>query len=191
MMVDLGTHEETYEGETRDRRTVRLGFELPTELKVFKEENGEQPYLIGRDFTFSMHKKSALRAFLQVWRGVPFNDEEASNFDIAKLLGVPAMVSISHTTKDDKTYAKLDSAMRLPKGTTCPPQVGPSMILHLDDFGSAEFSDTMAKLPEWVRKKIENSREYQSYYADPGETNAGAGAKKFVPATEESEDIPF
>lgn len=192
-MIDLGTHEDKYEGETRDRRTVRLTFELPTEKKVFKEENGEQPYLISKEFTFSVHEKSGLRKFLQIWQGVPFTNEEANAFDIGKLLGATALVSISHTPRNDKTYANLDSAMRLPKGMVCPPQIGESLILHLDEFGTAEFSETMAKLPAWIRKKVETSSEYIGYYDAPAlaKTLVGATADKFTAATEDDSEIPF
>lgn len=191
-MLDLGTHEDTYEGETRDRRSVRLTFELPTETKVFKEDEGPKPYFIGRDYTFSMHPKSALRGFLQVWRGVPFTDEEANSFDIGKLIGAPALVSISHKPANDKIYARLDSAVRLPKGMICPPQVSESLLLHLDDFGTPEFSETMAKLPEWVRKKIESSDEYLGYYAEPALPKATVGAKADGPDDGDGDtDFPF
>ena len=44
-MVHIGTISDEYKGEKKEASKVRLTFELPTETKVFKEENGEQPYV--------------------------------------------------------------------------------------------------------------------------------------------------
>lgn len=160
-ILDLGSHEEAYKDEPPvDKRKIRIGFELPTETKVFKPELGEQPFLIGKEYTFSFHEKASFRKFLETWRGLKFTDEQAYKFDISTLLGQPAMVSVSHTVKGDRTYANLDAAMKLPKGMTCPPQVGESLILHLDDLGNPDVSATIMKLPPWVREKIEKSREF-------------------------------
>ena len=75
---------------------VRITWELPTELKVFNPDKGEQPQAISKEFTLSMHEKSSLRAFLTSWRGKGFTEDEAKAFDVTKLLGVPCMLSIVH-----------------------------------------------------------------------------------------------
>ena len=110
-MVYLGTLDEKFQGQEKTQKKVRLTFELPTELKVFKEENGEQPCVLSKEFTLSMHEKSGLRKFLQNWRGKAFTDEEAKKFDITVLLGKPCMLSVIHKTseKSGKTYAEIAS----------------------------------------------------------------------------------
>ena len=71
-MVHIGTIEETINGVAKKLNKVRIGWELPTEMKVFKEEIGEQPITISKEFTLSMHEKSTLRNFLKNWRGKDF-----------------------------------------------------------------------------------------------------------------------
>jgi len=39
-MVYMGTIDEKFQGQEKTQKKVRLTFELPTELKVFKEEKG-------------------------------------------------------------------------------------------------------------------------------------------------------
>ena len=50
-MLQIGTVEEEYKGEKKMQEKVRISWELPTELKVFKEENGEQPLVISKEYT--------------------------------------------------------------------------------------------------------------------------------------------
>ena len=68
-MIEIGTVNEIIMGENKVLKKVRIGWELPTELKVFKEENGEQPLVTSKEYTLSMHEKSSLRADLKSWRG--------------------------------------------------------------------------------------------------------------------------
>ena len=157
-MVDLGTHETTGQFGTKRQRKVRLSFELPNEQAVFNEEKGEQPYIVHRDYTFSMHEKAALRLFLEGWRGKKFTDEEAKSFDIATLLKVPAMLNIMHIERNGRTYANIGSASRLPKGLQCPPQITPAVEFSLADFDEEVYDG----LPEWLQKKIADSDEWKA-----------------------------
>ena len=68
-MIQIGTIPEEYKGEKKEANKVRLTFELPTETKVFKEENGEQPYVVSKEFTLSLHEKASLRKFL-AWQRI-------------------------------------------------------------------------------------------------------------------------
>ena len=81
-MIHLGTIEENILGTVKKLNKVRITWELPTELKVFKEENGEQPHVISKEFTLSLHEKATLRNFLKNWRGKDFTEDEAKAFDI-------------------------------------------------------------------------------------------------------------
>ena len=60
-MIEIGTVNEVIQGTQKQLHKVRIGWELPTELKVFKEENGEQPLVISKDYTLSLNEKSNLR----------------------------------------------------------------------------------------------------------------------------------
>ena len=60
-MIEIGSVAETWEGQSKVSKKVRLTFELPNELRTFKPENGEQPMSISKTFTLSMHEKAGLR----------------------------------------------------------------------------------------------------------------------------------
>ena len=158
-MVHLGTIEENILGTIKKLNKVRISWELPTELKVFKEENGEQPHIISKEFTLSLHEKATLRSFLKNWRGKDFTDEEAKSFDIEKLVGAPCMLNITHKKSKDgtRTYAEIGSISTLPKGLTCPPQITESFIFTYETFDKDKFE----KLPDFLKQKMINSDEYK------------------------------
>jgi hypothetical protein len=157
-MIHIGTVEDTYLGQLKRNNKVRITWELPTELKVFKEENGEQPFSISKEFTLSMHEKSNLRAFLKNWRGREFTEDEAKAFDIEKLIGVPCMLNIVHKAKKDGTghYAEISAVSTMPKGFVCPTQVNESYVFTYDNFDIMKFN----ALPDFLREKMSKSAEY-------------------------------
>jgi hypothetical protein len=158
-MIHIGTVEETIMGTTKKLNKVRVTWELPTELKVFKEENGEQPQVISKEFTLSLHEKATLRNFLKNWRGKDFTDDEAKAFDIEKLVGAPCMINITHKLSKDgsKTYAEIGSISPMPKGMVCPVQINPSFIWTYDNFDVTVFNT----LPEYLKNKMINSDEFK------------------------------
>lgn len=158
-MIYMGTLTEEFQGQKKDMKKVRITFELPTELKVFKAENGEQPQVISKEFTLSMHEKGTLRKMLQSWRGKAFTDAEAQNFDITKLLGKPCMLSISHkVSKTGNIYAEISTISPLMKGMTCPEQINESFEFNVDNFSEDEFN----KLPDFIKEKVRSSAEYKA-----------------------------
>ena len=97
-MIEMGPNEETYQGAAKMVNKVRITWELPTEMQVFKEERGPEPRVISKEVSLSMHEKANLRGFLESWRGKSFTDNEAKAFDVTNLLGVPCLLSITHKT---------------------------------------------------------------------------------------------
>jgi hypothetical protein len=164
-MIHIGTVTENVMGTEKQLNKVRLTFELPTETKVFKEENGEQPHVISKEFTLSMHEKATLRKMLESWRGKGFTEQEAKGFDITVLCGIPCMLNIIHKPSKDgsKTYAEISSISSMPKGLQCPPQVNPSFVLSYDAFDFEAFE----KLPDFVKDKIKASSEYKNMVNPP------------------------
>ena len=157
-MIHIGTVAEDYMGESKELNKVRITWELPTEKKVFKEENGEQPYSVSKEFTLSMHEKANLRKFLESWRGKGFTEEEAKSFDITKLLGKSCLISIIHkTSKQGSQYAVISSCSTLPKGMTCPDQINPSFEFSWENFDQEKFDN----LPDWLKDKMKNSNQYK------------------------------
>jgi hypothetical protein len=179
-MIHIGTVEEEIMGEIKRLNKVRITWELPTELRVFKEENGEQPMVISQEFTLSMNEKSNLRKFLESWRGKGFTEEEAKCFDITKLLGLPCMLSIIHKqTKKGNDYALISSVASMPKGITCPDQINKNFEFNFE----SKFSvDELEKFPDFLKDKIKKSEEYRALTM-PGHAEVSEDDKQ--------DDLPF
>jgi hypothetical protein len=73
------------------------------------------PYIVKRRYTLSSHKKAALRGDLEDWRGRPFTQKEADDFDTDTLIGVNCFAQIVHERKTRGTFAEITSIMKLPK----------------------------------------------------------------------------
>lgn len=163
-MIQIGTVTEMIQGKEKTLHKVRLGFEFPTELKVFKEENREQPYFLSKEYTLSMHEKATLRLHLETWRGKKFSEEESASFDITKLLKVPCMINVVHKTSDKtgKTFAEIGSISQMMKGVICPEQLNPTTLLSYDEFDHNVFDS----LPDFLKDKIRGSVEYKKMTAE-------------------------
>ena len=179
-MVHLGTIKESYMGEEKYVNKVRLTFELPTEMKVFKEENGEQPQVISKEFTLSLGDKSNLRAFLNSWRGKALTEDECKSFDIAVLAGKACTLSIIHKTSkvSGKTYAEIASIGGVMKGMQVPDLINPEMVFSVTNFDQVAFDS----FPDFIKEKIQSSNEYK---AMPSKTSV----IEVAPETQEFGDI--
>ncbi len=161
-MHHIGTVPENIMGKEKKLNKVRITWELPDELKEFKEGEGEKPYVISKEFTLSMNEKANLRKFLEGWRSKGFTELEAKSFDITKLLEVPAMITVVHkTSKSGRVYADVASVSKLPKNMKCPPQVNPTFELNYDDHWSEEAFN---KLPDFLKDKMRTSDEYKAIH---------------------------
>ncbi len=183
-MLQIGTVEEVIKGETKRLNKVRIGWELPLELKVFKEENGEQPLVISQEYTLSMNEKANLRKMLASWRGMDFTEAQAEKFDITKLIGVPCMINIIHKPSKDGTkfYENISSVTPLAKGVVCPDQINQTMLLEFDNFSDALFNS----LPDFIKDKVKSSEEYKKMIA-PHESHIN----NMGLTQDESDDLPF
>jgi hypothetical protein len=186
-MIEIGTVEEEFQGEKKTLKKVRITWELPLETKVFKPENGEQPYSISKEYTLSMHEKANLRRDLESWRGKGFSETEAVRFDITKLLGVPCMLNVIHkVSKGGNDFAAISSITPLAKGTSCPDQVNKSF-----EFGYAEFSQAkFDSLPEWLRDKMKVTPEYKKA-TQSAETKEEPVDDVLLDDKDEFGDLPF
>lgn len=155
-IIHIGTIAESYQGVEKMMEKVRLVFELPLELN--ENGNGEKPFIVGREFTLSMHEKSSLRAFVQGWEGRSFSDYEASKFDIGSLMNKDCILNVIHrTSSSGKIYADVKGASPLMKGMICPPMINKPFILDYDD---KDFDKNFSILPKWIQDKVSSSKEY-------------------------------
>lgn len=132
----------------KPKRILHLRFEIPAER--VKDKNGlDAPAVIYERFTASMNKKAILRKALESWRGASFTDEQAEAFDVSKLLGAAATISVVHNKAGDKTYANIASLGPIPKGMPKPEPENKLVLYH------AGHAHTYDQVPEWLQKKID------------------------------------
>ena len=160
-MIEIGTVPTEFQGVEKMTHKVRFGWELPSELKVFKEENGEQPCVIDKEYTLSLADKANLRRDLKSWRGKDFTTNEAESFDVTNLLGVPCMLNIIHVEgkKDaSKVYEAIGSISPMPKGLVCPDQINPTFVFDFENYDVEKFNS----LPQFIKEMIVTSNEYKA-----------------------------
>lgn len=157
-MYHIGTVEETFEGETKKQNKVMIGWEIPEETYTYKDE--EKPVTLFKEYTLSMHDKAGLRKMLKGWRGKDFTPEEAKQFDVTNLLGIPCLLNIlQKPSKADasKIYEEIAGVMPLTKSTPKPPKVNPIQELNYDAFNQEMFNT----LPNYIQEKFKRSAEFQ------------------------------
>lgn len=181
-MIEIGTVTEVVMGVSKTLHKVRIGWELPTETKVFDQSKGEQPLVIDQEYTLSMHEKANLRKMLESWRGKAFTEKEAECFDITNLLGKPCFLNIIHKqSKSGNIYEQISSVTAVPKTITVPPQVTKTFVLSYDSFDEALFNS----LPDFIKQKMQTSSEYAAM-KNPHERSMVASD-----ISESDDDLPF
>ncbi len=158
-MIEIGTITEVILGTQKQLTKVRIGWELPTELRVFDEAKGEQPLVISKDYTLSLNEKSNLRKMLASWRGKDFTEAEAKCFDITVLVGIPCMLNIIHKPKKtDPTaiFEEIGSISAMPKGVMPAPAINKPFVLSYDNWNQEKFEI----LPDFIKQKMQGSLEY-------------------------------
>lgn len=191
-LVDLGTQEETYEGESKLLPKVCVYWELTGE-----DEQGQplmdsdgNPMVIWQEYTMSLGKKAKLRAALESWRGKSFTDEELKGFDVSKLLGAYCMVNVTHKTSatSGKTYAQVSSLTPLPAAlrNAKPTAHYKNVLFTVEEFDKAIFETFHDKLKERIMGSIE-MRGVSKADAAPSRGHAN----EQIPADQYEDDIPF
>lgn len=174
LIADLGMQATTYLGEEQLKRQILIGFELSNELMA-----DGRPFAVSGIYTYSLNKKSRLRAILESWRGKPYAEEEIFDVDVADVIGRVCMVQVVHQMgSNGKTYTNIQSVTALPKGMTAPILDNPSVCYSPDDPDSARDWD---RLPAWIQKKIQTR-------VIPSGNDSSAGTPGSL---EFDDDIPF
>lgn len=154
MVIDCGVWEREFKGEAKAKRELYLRWELPDAVIEEGEYAGNRA-CIGSRYTFSMFKKSNLRRDLETWRGKPFTDAEADNFDIDNVLGTPCTLQIY---RNEQGYDNIQFITPY-RGDKIEPQ---HELIVFDCEDPSGYDD----LPDWVKNKInlpdyDAAREYE------------------------------
>lgn len=183
--IHLGTQKGEWEGRETNYYKIRFTFEFPTEKRIFKEENGEQPMVMSFDATLSLNEKANLRKLSEACFG-KMSDAEAVNFDVDSLIGKACLVSVAHKPpKDGIVYAFMNGFMPLMKGLTVEPQINESKVLTFDNWSDEVFKT----LPDFVKEKINASPEFKKrtkFEVPTVQVDLGEGEPQF-----DENGIPF
>lgn len=147
-VIDLGTSDNEYRGETKKRHQMMLVWELPTERF---EGDFTGPRTLAKFYTVSLNEKANLRKDLEAWRNKSF--EDGQSFDFGKLLTVPSMLSV---TANSKGRNKITAVTGVPKGMEVPPMESPTTYFDLSNFDREVFDS----LSEGIQKLIQKSDEW-------------------------------
>ena len=118
-VVDLGMRDTPF----GVKRKLRIVWAIDKRMKSPDRKTLGKPYIVGKHYTWSLHKKSNLRIDLENWAGKKFKESALvkDGYDVERLLGKPAFLSITHNVKDDgTTYANVTALMPLPDGMHAP-----------------------------------------------------------------------
>lgn len=159
-IIHVGTVEDEYKDKKKELDKAIVTWELPTYTKEFKEGEGEKPFLFSIKYTLSMYVKANLRQDVESWRGKGFTNEEAEDFDITVLLGVPCALNMIQKPKADGSGMKneVTSIIPIPKVMQpCPPQVNKSFEFNYDDRFDLAWLEEQA---DWLKEMIKSTPEY-------------------------------
>jgi|TARA_R110002020_G_scaffold83847_9_gene208224 hypothetical protein len=183
-LVDVGTHDETYEGDTKKRHSIFIYWEL----NDAKMEDG-QPFSIMKQYTLSLNEKSALYKDLCAWRKKQFTDEELKGFDLTSILGVTCDLDIGET-KTGKS--KVVNVYSPDGGAKKQPTVNEQIAFDIDEYvaGNSDMNSLWVDLPSWVQSKIDESFEVKAKDTARNQQRE-SGDFESLKSLNEKEDKPF
>lgn len=172
-IIDLGTHEEEYQGEKYKTRKLYIVWELPNE----KQPSGE-PKTIAKDYNYNQEglgKKSNLRKMMEAIRGKAYTEDEV--IDISKMLGAACMVQIVHKkSAKGSEYAKIENVAGMPKGL---PKPKATNLPFCYEIGNRNSIPELPWIPflygEKIKDIITRSEEWKAYDAKPAPATAANG----------------
>jgi hypothetical protein len=169
-VVELGTHDNTYQGETKKRKELMIVWEISGELM----QDG-RPFVVSWRGTNTLNEKGQLYKMLISWRGAPFTDSQLQKFELKNILDACCMINISkETSKAGKIFNKVITVMPLPKGMKCDERQNPLVDFGITDINNDEFT----KLWPWVQRIVLES--------DEGKRFNGS-----VDNNDDEDDLPF
>jgi hypothetical protein len=185
-VVDIGTHQESYEGETFKRHSVILVWE--TSDKMMKDG---KPFSVTQQYNLSLHEKAKLRQHLVSWRQKQFTQEELGGFDLTKVLGLTCKLDVGHTSGGNpKVLAVYAPEGGVQKVATVNEQIAFDCDAYAND-DKAEC-DKFVQLPEWMQDKIDESFEVKAgHKVEEPKTEEFGSLDAIADDKDEGENIPF
>lgn len=154
-VIDLGTHDENFQGTINTMRKIKLTREIPSEKRVFSKDKGEQPMVISKDYTLSFGEKANLKKMFDS-RGIKIQN----NFQFETLLGKPALLSIGVTdSKNGGQYNNINWVSDVIEWMLVPPQTNTSILFNCYDFDMEEWNKIHSKTQDKIKQSQERTEE--------------------------------
>ncbi len=145
-LVDLGTHQQAYQGELRNRHLLSIVWEIDA---LDSEQNR---FLVAQSYTFSQNKQAKLVEDMAL--GLDVNPDFVQDMDLAQLIGQTMSFRLTHeTSKQGSTFLKVQGLA--PTDSTMEPFVFPVLF---DDPATGDVSQLKA-FPKWLLDKVETCQE--------------------------------
>lgn len=162
-MIDVGTQSVQYmNNPPKPTRQIYLYWEILQDAdgNDVRMADGERVFSIFKQYTWSMNEKANLRKDLNAWRGQPFTEAEAKDFDVSKLLEAYCLIQVVHRESGDRTYANVDSIM----ATTKKPEGINEVVNFVITDPDMEIYEN---LPDWLKAKVQEANEWATGAAAP------------------------
>lgn len=179
--IDLGTQPKSpfYE-DASPQHKVRISWEIDEMM-----DDG-RPFVVSKQYTWSMSDRATLRAHLESWRGRPFKKEDfgVGGFDTKNLLGKPCTLTIQHKEVSGNVRGVVAGVAPIMKGVKAFTPHNEMTYLSLDP--ERFDAEVLKNLGEKTREMITQSPEYAAL------TSAKNGADQGRQYNEDLDDeIPF
>lgn len=199
-LVDLGTHEETYEGKAYESRKLLVCFELGGNSAAPAPRTKEgKPFVLARQYSVSFAETCKLRQVMESLRGKNYSVDD--DIDYSKLMGVKLQVTLKGgKSQRGNDYVTLDGVSPLVRGTVVDKSVHTPFGWYMDD--EAKTPPDLAQIPAWVpwsfgedpRDVIKRSSDYLRLTGQsaplPGD-GAGTNGHAVGGDDPQSDEIPF
>ena len=155
-IIYMGTVEGEYKGEKNSAYKVSITWELPTEMKVWKEGEEPKPTFVSKIYTLSMAKKASLRPIVEGIVG-GMTDAEAYEYDLDDLMGKVCLLNVTYGVSETGKEKQNIGTSKLIKGMTEPDPISKPIILSYTDWNE----DVFLALPQFIRDEMSKTVEYQ------------------------------
>jgi len=186
-VIDMGTHESDFQGNITSKHKFAIRFETPTEMTVFKEEDGKQPFSLTSQVNFSITGKESSMTSTLTKIIASVGDEPERGYNIFDLIGKVCMVTVKNEVSNNgKTYSNIKNFAPVPKLVDASKYPAINETKEFSLMEGMFDAETLETLGSWTKEKIMESPEYH-------EAISGFPTGKSKPAGEseakESEEI--
>jgi hypothetical protein len=158
-VIDLGTQEKSYKGETKMEPQMLITFELVDTIMTTGDLAG-QPFIFNKKVKNSIHPESSYAGLFTALTGLaPSKDPNPEDYHPSRILNTPCQVQIIHKPKDDGgVWANLGAVMQVAPSTVVRQASTPLVIFDMDDLPVSNAQ--LELISEYWQNLIKASPEY-------------------------------